>query len=112
MLSATKCMYVLILCDKSKENKTDCASDKIHSEHKGPLTSVHDQIPSDFGLPVIPGGFESLGKADAEVLEVAFAHEGLGGAGSDQCALNGQDQSWAGVKIYAVVGLTMGKERS
>lgn len=37
---------------------------------------------------------------------MAFAYEGLRGAGGDQCALDGQDQSWAGVKIYVVVGLT------
>lgn len=56
-------------------------------------TSVHDQISSDFGLPVIPGCLEALGEADAEVLEVAFADEGLGGTGGDERALDGQDQS-------------------
>lgn len=101
----------LILRDKST-GKINCTCGKIHSEHNVPLTSVHDKIPSDFRLPVIPGGFKSLGKADTEVLEVAFADEGLRGAGSDQCALNSQDQSWAGVKIYGVVCLTMGRERS
>lgn len=40
---------------------------------------------------------------------MAFAHEGLGGAGGDQRALNGQDQSRARVKVYSVVGLR-GKE--
>lgn len=73
-------------------------------------TSVHDQIPSDFRLPVVPGRLEALGEADAEVLEVAFADEGLGGAGGDERALDGQDQSWTGVEIDAVVGLTVGEE--
>lgn len=37
-------------------------------------TSIHDQIPSDFRLPVVPGGLKALGEADAEILEVAFAY--------------------------------------
>lgn len=57
------------------------------------LTSIHDHVPSDFRLPVVPGGLKALSKANAEILEVAFAHQGLGGAGGDQCALNGKDQS-------------------
>lgn len=70
------------------------------------LTSIHDQIPSDFGLPVIPRCFKTLSEANAEVLEVTFAHQGLRGAGGDQRAFDGQDQCWASVKIDAVVGLT------
>lgn len=56
------------------------------------LTSIHDQIPSDFGLPVIPRCFKTLSEANAEVLEVTFAHQGLRGAGGDQRAFDGQDQ--------------------
>lgn len=78
-------------------------------KYNASLTSIHDQIPSDFRLPVVPGGLEALGKADAEILEVAFAYQGLRGAGGDQCALNGQDHGWAGIKIYAVVGLAEGQ---
>lgn len=77
----------------------------FHSNKSALLTSIHDQVPSDLRLPVVPGRLEALGEADAEVLEVAFAHEGLGGAGGDQRALNGQDQSRARVKVYGVVGL-------
>lgn len=80
-------------------------------ECNAPLTSVHDQISSHFWLPVVPGGLEALCKADAEILEVAFAHQGLGRAGGDQRALDGQDQGWAGIKVYAVVGLVEGGGR-
>lgn len=73
-----------------------------------PLTSVHDQIPSHFGLPVVPRRLEAFGEANAEVLEVTLAHQGLRGAGGDQRAFNGQDHSWASVKINAVVGLRDG----
>lgn len=69
------------------------------------LTSIHDDVSPDFRLPVVPGGLEALGKADAEIFEVSFTHQGLGGAGGDQCALDGQDQCRARVKIYAVIGL-------
>ncbi len=62
-------------------------------KYNASLTSIHDQIPSDLRLPVVPGGLEALGKTDAEILEVAFAYQGLRGAGGDQCALNGQDHS-------------------
>lgn len=81
----------------------------VRLKYNASLTSVHHQIPSDFRLPVVPGGLEALCEADAEILEMAFAHQGLRGAGGDQCALNGQDQSWAGVKVYAVVGLVEGQ---
>lgn len=73
--------------------------------HEASLTSVHDRVPSDFRLPVVPRGLEALGEAEAEVLEVAFAHQGLGGAGGDERALDGQDHRRARVKINAVVGL-------
>lgn len=76
------------------------------------LTSIHDKISPDFRFPVIPGGLEALCKTDAEVLEVPFAHKGLRGAGSDQRALDGQNQSWTGVKVYAVIGLEGGKQES
>lgn len=76
-----------------------------HSYQSTSLTGVHDQVSSDLGLPVVPRRLEALGEADAEVLEVAFAHEGLGGAGGDQRALNGQDQSGARVEVDGVVGL-------
>lgn len=69
------------------------------------LTSIHNKIPSNFRFPVIPRCLEALGKADAEVFEVTFAYQGFRGAGSDQSALNGQDQRWASVKIDAVIGL-------
>lgn len=36
---------------------------------------------------------------------MAFAHQGLGGAGGDERALDGQDHRRARVKINAVVGL-------
>lgn len=81
-----------------------------HSHQSASLTGVHDQISSDLGLPVIPRRLKALGKADAEVLEVAFAHEGLGWAGGDQRALNGQDQSGARIKVYGMVGLRMWRE--
>lgn len=76
-----------------------------HSYQSASLTGVHDQISSDLGLPVIPRRLKALGEADAEVLEVAFAHQGLGGTGSDQRALDGQDQSGARVEVDGVVGL-------
>lgn len=69
------------------------------------LTSIHDHVAPDFRLPVVPGDLKALGKADAEILEVAFAHQRSGGAGGDERALDGQDQSWAGVKIDGGVGL-------
>jgi len=72
------------------------------------LTGIHDQVSPDFGFPVVPGGLEALCEADAEVLEVPFAHQGLGRAGGDQRALNGQNQSRPGVEIYAVIGLVGG----
>lgn len=76
-----------------------------HSYQSTSLTGVHDQISPELGFPVVPRRLEALSEADAEVLEVAFAHEGLGGAGGDQRALNGQDQSGACVKVDGVVGL-------
>lgn len=81
-----------------------------HSHQSTSLTGVHDQISSDLGLPVVPRRLEALGEADAEVLEVAFADEGLGGAGGDQRALDGQDQSGARVEVYGVVGLRIRDE--
>lgn len=75
------------------------------------LTSIHDQISSDLRLPVVPGSLKTLCEADAEILEVAFAHQGLRGAGSDQCALDGQDQSRSSIKVYAVVSLEGGRRR-
>lgn len=68
------------------------------------LTCIHDEF-TDLWLPVVPGGLEALCEPDAEVLEVSFTNQGLGGAGGDQRALDGQNQSRAGVKIYAVVSL-------
>lgn len=53
------------------------------------LTSIHDKIPPDFGLPVIPRCFKTFSEANAEVLEVTFAYQGLRGAGSDQRAFDG-----------------------
>lgn len=50
---------------------------KLKLKYNAALTSIHDHIPSDFRLPVVPGGLEALGKADAEILEVAFAYKGL-----------------------------------
>lgn len=82
----------------------------VRNKYRLSLTGIHDHVPSDFRLPVIPGGLEALCKADAEILEVAFAHQGLRGASGDQCALDGEDQSWASIEIYAVVGLVGGAE--
>lgn len=92
---------------KPKQNKP-YVRQKSRLKQNQSLTSIHDQIPSDFRLPVVPGGLEALGEADAEILEVAFAYQGLRGAGGDQRALDGQDHGWAGVKIYAVIGLAEG----
>lgn len=81
-----------------------------HLHRRGSLTGIHDDVAPDFRLPVVPGGFEALCEADAEIFEVPFAHQGLGGAGGDQRALDGEDQRRARVEIYAVIGLVKWQE--
>lgn len=76
--------------------------------HRGQatLTGIHHEVPADFGLPVVPGRLEAVGEADAEVLEVPFADQGLRGAGRDEGALDGQHQGGAGVQVPGVIGLS------
>lgn len=69
------------------------------------LTGIHDQISSDFRLPVIPWCLETLSKSDAEVLKMSFTDQRLRWACRDQSAFYSQNQCWASVKIQTVIGL-------